>query len=58
MNNQVVAFESEHARTHRRWAGTVLAVYGVIVAVGITATLIHKSIVVDQAPAMQVQASR
>jgi hypothetical protein len=41
------AFEAEHARTHRRWAGAVLALYGMIITVGIVATLMHSSWIVD-----------
>jgi membrane protein YdbS with pleckstrin-like domain len=49
------AFQAEHVRTHRRWAATVLALYGIIVSVGIMATLAHKSWIVDvRPPAMQV----
>ena len=49
--------ESEHIRTHRRWAGTVLALYGIIVSVGIMATLVHRSWTADaKPPAMQLAA--
>lgn len=57
MIENTAAFESEHTRTHRRWASTVLALYGLIVSIGIIATLVHSSIIVDsKAPAMQIQA--
>ena len=36
---------SEHMRTHRRWARTVLALYGALVVVGLMATLVHQSII-------------
>jgi hypothetical protein len=49
--------ESEHIRTHRRWASTVLALYGIIISVGFMATLVHKSWIVDaRPPAIQVAA--
>ena len=51
------AFESEHARTHRRWVRTVLALYGLIVSIGIIATLVHGSMIQGSKPAaMQLQA--
>jgi hypothetical protein len=36
---------AEHMRTHRRWARTVLALYGALVVVGLLATLAHQSII-------------
>jgi hypothetical protein len=52
------AFEAEHTRTHRRWASTVLALYGVIISVGIMATLVHRSWIVDAGPpALQLHAN-
>ena len=29
MTESTVAFEAEHARTHKRWASAVLALYGI-----------------------------
>ena len=53
----IAAFQAEHARTHRRWASTVLALYGMIITFGIMATLVHKSWIVDaRSPAIQVAA--
>jgi hypothetical protein len=57
MTENTAAFEAEHVRTHRRWASTVLALYGLIVSIGIIATLVHSSTIVNsKAPAMQLQA--
>lgn len=42
--------ESDHIRTHRRWAVTILALYGIIVSIGIMATLVHRSLIVDAKP--------
>jgi hypothetical protein len=44
------AFQSEHTRTHRRWAKTVLGLYGIIVSIGILATLAHRSMIVESTP--------
>ncbi len=50
------AFESEHTRTHRRWASTVLALYGLIVSLGIIGSLVHSLIIADsKPPPMQLQ---
>lgn len=50
--------ESEHTRTHRRWAVTVLALYGIMVSVGIMGTLVHRSWIGDaKPPILQAQAS-
>jgi hypothetical protein len=38
---------AEHARTHRRWARTVLALYAALVVVGMLATVAHQSIIAD-----------
>jgi hypothetical protein len=49
--------ESEHIRTHRRWARAVLALYGIVVSIGIIATLVHGSMIADsRLPPMQLQA--
>ena len=57
MIENTAAFEAEHTRTHKRWARTVLSLYGLIVSIGIIAALVHSSIIVDsKAPAMQLQA--
>lgn len=57
MSESKTAFEAEHTRTHRRWATTVLTLYGLIVSIGIMATLVHSSIIVGSvSPAMQLQA--
>lgn len=32
-------------RTHRRWVAAVLALYGVLVSIGIIATAVHRAIV-------------
>ena len=46
---------AEHARTHRRWARTVLALYAALVVVGLLATLTHQSVVASSGgPEMQV----
>jgi hypothetical protein len=46
---------AEHRRTHRRWARTVLALYAVLVAVGLLVTLAHQSIIASSGgPEMQV----
>jgi hypothetical protein len=46
---------AEHMRTHRRWARTVLALYGALVVVGLLITLAHQSIVTNSnGPEMQV----
>jgi hypothetical protein len=42
--------ESEHTRTHRRWARAVLALYGIVVSIGIIATLVHRSMIADSRP--------
>jgi hypothetical protein len=39
--------ESEHLRTHRRWATAVLGLYGIVVSIGIIATLVHGSMIAD-----------
>jgi hypothetical protein len=49
--------ESEHTRTHRRWTKAVLALYGIVVSIGIIATLVHGSMVADSRLApIQLQA--
>ena len=46
---------AEHRRTHRRWARTVLALYGALVVVGLLATLAHQSVIANSAnPDLQV----
>ena len=48
---------SEHTRTHRRWAVAVLALYGIVLSIGMVATLVHRSWVEDaRLPAMQLKA--
>ena len=49
--------ESEHTKTHRRWAKAVLALYGIVISIGIIATLVHRSMITDpELPPMQFQA--
>jgi hypothetical protein len=53
------SFVSEHARMHNRWAGVVLALYCVLVLVGLLATAIHRSLVSDSGhPASQTASER
>jgi hypothetical protein len=53
------SFLSEHTRLHNRWAGVVLALYCALVLVGLVATVIHRSLVLDSGhPAMQTGVER
>ena len=49
---------AEHSRTHRRWARTVLALYGALVVVGLLATLTHQSILAGPGGSEMQVASR